>query len=54
MEYSKDDVPNGFYSFQKPGCENHKPIVHVMEIGGQRVVSFINKDYPIPLKDQLK
>ena len=51
MEYSKDEVRNGFYKFVKPGCETHKPIVHVMEINGQRVVSFINKDFPTPLRD---
>lgn len=50
MEYTKDDVPNGFYSLQKPG-NDFKPVVHVMEIGGRRVVSFINKDYPTPLKE---
>lgn len=50
MECSKDNVRNGFYQFVKPGCD-YKPIVHVMEIGGQRVVSFINKDFPTPLKD---
>ncbi len=51
MEWTKDTVPNGFYRFEKPGCNGHRPVVHVMEIGGKRVVSFINRDYPLPLKE---
>ena len=50
MNYDKDNVPNGFYTWEKPGS-SYRPIVHVMEVGGRRVVSFINRDYPTPLKE---
>jgi hypothetical protein len=43
MEYTKDDVPVGYYRY------NDGQLVHVMERLGKRVVSFINKDMPIPV-----
>jgi len=51
MQHNKETVPNGYYTWNKPGVDGHKPIVHVMEVAGQRVVSFINRDFPTPLKD---
>lgn len=51
MKYDKNTVPNGFYTLEKPGTDYNKSIVHVMEVAGRRVVSFINRDYPISLKN---
>lgn len=51
MEYTPDNVPNGYYLYKLKDNDSYCPVVRVMERDNRRVVSFINREYPIPLKD---
>lgn len=46
--YTTDNVPNGYFNYQNNG---HSAIVRVMEIAGKRMVSFMNKDLPVLLRN---
>lgn len=48
-EYTAEEVPFGYYRY----CKNTDkgPIVHVLDRNGRKMVSFINKDLPIPINN---